>query len=550
MKELLAQYGAGIEGRDLSFQFNKLWDQWSENQKDRYLMPYLTATPSPGYAALATLIRKGYIDTIITFNFDRLLQQALVAAGLHEDEDFKVVVRGDHADDKLIALMGMSEPRIKILKVHGSLTGATFLWSDVQMLTYPPTIHQLVATLTARPIVICGYGFQDVCAERAFSPTGEAIYCVNKDGIPSKLRGFMANRRSESLVLEGADGMFDSFFGELLQAMEASPSADNASPRKNPFKYLESHDVEDAECFLGRESEAQELTRKVQQQTRPVICLIGPPKSGKTSLVRAGMIARLDEERDLAVYVRCRGTLEQSLRTRVQKLLPHEKQEESGRSILQTLAATTTQHVVVILDQFERLLPQQTRSVGREALRFLRQLAEASAPNLTVVCVSTSLEDLILELLQNAPQISPQIDWMILSKMEPARVSEVIRGLAALAGFEVAPEIVEKLQEEYARGLETEQGFSLGLIQAICHVLCEEGPGDVELYRRMIRDERAGLELAINRYDIVNFIADVPNVEERCLLRDIIRLVSHAECNQKIVNYVREHVNGKLVPHR
>ena len=546
MTELLELYGKGIEGPDLRQRFNQVWAQWDEKQQNQYLMPYLNATPSPGYAPLARLIRKGYIDTIITFNFDRLLQQALASAGLREDEDFKVIVRGDNADDKLISLMELPAPRIKVLKLHGSLTGATFLWSEREMLNYPAPIEKLVATLTTRPIIICGYGFQDTCVVRAFSIDGGAIHCVNRDGIPAGLRGFMINRRSESLLIDGPDGTFDNFFAQLEGALDAPTGTVIAPLQKNPFKYLESYDDEDAGWFLGRDDEAQELTRRVQERSKPVICLIGSPKSGKTSLVRAGMMARLDKEREVAVYLRCRGSLEQTLSAQMLKLPPDEKPAENGLSMLQKLAGTTQRHVVVILDQFERVLTQVPRSgVGREGLRCLRQLAAASCPNLTVVCVSTDLGDLALALLQNAAQIAPLIDFMTLAEMEPAQVSDVIRGLAERGGITLAPEIVEKIKDEYVRGLESEQRFTLALVQAICHVLCEQGPGDVDLYRRLLRDGRAALELAINTYDIINFIEDVPNVEERGLLRDIIRLVSHPECNQKIVTYVRDHVTGK-----
>jgi SIR2-like domain len=547
MTELLAQYGGGIEGLDLRHRFDRLWIQLSEKQKDQYLMPYLTAAPSPGYEPLAAAIRRGYIDTVITFNFDRLLQKALVAAGLHEDEDFKVIVRGEHSDEKVLTLMEMSQPRIKILKLHGSLTGATFLWSEREMLNYPPIIEDLVERLTARPIIVCGYGFQDVCVVRAFSANAESgpIYCVNPGGIPSYLRGFMIARRSENLVIDGPDGEFDRFFTQIEEALASGPPA-AVAPQKNPFKYLESHDVADAAWFLGRDEEANELTRKVQEQTKPVICVIGAAKSGKTSLVRAGMMARLDEERDLPIYLRCRGSLEQTISTQLQKFLPNDQPAPADLSIIRTLAATTNQHVVLILDQFERVLMRQPKvGAGREGLRCLRQLAETSWPNLTVVCVSTHEEGLALALLHNATQITSQIEFMTVSEMEPAQVSEMIQGLASRAGLELAPRIVEEIQDEYARGLESDQRFSLAHVQTICHMLCEQGPGDQELYRRLIRDERPTLELAINRCDIINFIEDVPNVEERSLLRDLIRLISHPECNQKIVTYVRDHVSEK-----
>lgn len=549
MSELLEQFGGGIEGPDLRHRFNQLWGQWDEKQKNQYLMPYLNADPSPGYAPLAAAIRQGYIDTIVTFNFDRLLQKALVSAGLHEDEDFKVIVRGDHADDRLIALMDLPEPRIKILKLHGSLTGATFLWSEREMLNYPPSIEKLVAGLTARPIVICGYGFQDTCVLRAFSPDGGAIYCVNPDGIPSGLRGFMINRRSENLVIDGPDGRFDSFFALVADSLNGPPPGGNTVARKNPFKFLESHGVADAQWFLGRDDETQDLTHKVKQQTKPLICLIGPPKSGKTSLVRAGMMARLDEERDMPVYLRCRGNLDQSLSAELCKLLPGEPPGGNGVSMLRRLAGITTQHVVVILDQFERVLTQQPRAgVGKECLKCFRQLADVNCSNLTVVCVSRNESDLSTALLPIVAQMAAQIDFLFLADMEPAQVRDVIRGLAARAGFEMAPQIVDEIRDEYARGLESEQPFSLAHVQAICHMLCEKGTTDLELYRRLIREERPALELGINRCDIINFIEDVPNCEERSLLRDLIRLVSHPECNQKIVNYVREHVSGMWAP--
>jgi NAD-dependent SIR2 family protein deacetylase len=186
MTELLARFGKGINGPDLRQKFNQLWAQWDEKQKNEYLMDYLKATPSRGYAPLARCVQRGYFDIVITFNFDGLLQKAFQSAGLKDDEDFKLVVRGDNADETVIALMELPIPRVKVLKLHGSLTGTTFLWSEREMLFYPEPIHNLVAQLTARPIVICGYGFQDTCVIRTFSKDGGAIYFVNKGGMPEQ----------------------------------------------------------------------------------------------------------------------------------------------------------------------------------------------------------------------------------------------------------------------------------------------------------------------------------------------------------------------------
>ena len=541
MTEMLAEFGSEISGNDLRQKFNQMWSQWTEAQRNKNLATYLTVAPSSGYERLAALIRKGHIDTVVTFNFDRLLQKALLAAGMVEDEDFKVIVRGDHSDERVVTLMEMPEPRVKILKLHGSLRGATFLWSEREMLNYPSGIEQMVTGLTRRPILICGYGFQDGCVVRAFSTEGENIYCVNKSGIPpGLLRSFMIARRSESLVIEGRDGEFDNFFGQLAEAIEPPPPPPpERHIRKNPFKHLESHNLGDASTLIGREEEIRELVRMVEARTKPVICVVGPAKAGKTSLLRAGLIANLDADRYLPIYLRCRGNLEQSLQTPIGKWLP-EGNCGSGTAALQKLAASTTQHVVVVLDQFERVLPYQPRTSGGEGLKCVRDLVDSACPNLTVICVSTDEKEIAFGLWP----LANSIDHLMLRELEPGQVGNLIRALATDSGYAFASEIVQEIQAEYARGLGSDRHFSLAHVHAICHVLCERGATDPDYYRELLQNERATLELAINRCDIINFIEDVPREEERSLLRDIIRLVSHPECNEKIVKYIREHVSS------
>jgi hypothetical protein len=537
MTELLDEFGRGIEGADLNERFSKLWTQLSIQQRNDYLARYLNVSPSPGYARLAMLIRGGYIDTIVTFNFDRLLQKAMVETGLREDEDFKVIVCGDNTNDSVVALMEMPKPRVKVLKMHGSLSGATFLWSELDMLVYPDPIQKLMEGLTKRPIIVCGYAFEDLCVARAFATEGGPIYCVNPTGTPSMLRGLVMRRHSDGLAITGVDGYFDDFFAHLATALEDSLEAKSPRPRVNPFKYLESYEIHDAQHFLGREQESLELKAKIEQRKYPVIFVMGPPKSGKTSLVKAGLLGRLNEQQYLSIYLRCRGSLEQTLATQLSKWLPDKLQGGDSVASLGQLADTARQKVVVILDQFERVLGERCAAKGSE---LVGKLLEKPHENLTVVCVSTDERNALLAVVG----LAGRVDHFMLPELTARQVSEILRQMANRVGLQFGYEI-QAVEEEYARGLATEQHwFSLAHVQAICHMLCESGPNDIESSRRIIRDNRGALELAITRSDIINFIEDVPNVEERSLLRDIIRLVSHPECNQKIVNFVRDHVSG------
>lgn len=61
-----------------------------------------------------------------------------------------------------------------------------------------------------------------------------------------------------------------------------------------PYKGLASFEAEDAELFFGREEKISELIRKVAGHG--FVTLLGPSGSGKSSLVRAGLVPRLQAE--------------------------------------------------------------------------------------------------------------------------------------------------------------------------------------------------------------------------------------------------------------
>lgn len=542
MQEMVDTYGKEIEGRDLSERFNKLWQQLSDQQRNDSLKGYLDRIPSPGYAELAALIRDGYFDQIVTFNYDRLLQKALVAIGLQEDEDFKVIVCGDLKEDIVVSTMEMPAPRIKILKVHGGLTSPTKLWSYEEMLVYPDPIQDLMTKLTRQPIFVCGYGFEDLCVARCFATGGGPIYCINPSGAPSMLRPFLVNRNSESLTIDGQDAYFDKFFTQTNQYLYEGPEIPSHASA-NPFKYLESYDLDSKAVFWGREDNIAELTHRVSQRKSSLIYLLGRPKSGKTSLVRTGLFARLNENEYQPIYIRCRGSLEQTLiSTGLKKWVPGETKDLTGVEVLLKLAAKATDmnmHILLVLDQFERIVDDS----GTAASSPGDTLLKIGSPNLTIVCVSADDRNALMEVVK----LGGRADVVVLPEIQPHDVGQIITKIFTTADRTVTPEIIQFLVEQYRRGTIREQAGDQGRptlahIQAICYLLFERNLTDVTSLQNLIQDCYSALDLAITKYDIINFIEDVGESEERNLLRNIIRVVSHPECNQKIVNFVREHV--------
>jgi len=62
---------------------------------------------------------------------------------------------------------------------------------------------------------------------------------------------------------------------------------------KNPYRGLESYELDDARFFYGRSNEVSELCRTLRKRTNGLLAIQGPSGSGKSSLVRAGLFYRL-----------------------------------------------------------------------------------------------------------------------------------------------------------------------------------------------------------------------------------------------------------------
>jgi Novel STAND NTPase 1/Bacterial transcriptional activator domain len=136
-----------------------------------------------------------------------------------------------------------------------------------------------------------------------------------------------------------------------------------------PFKELASFDVDDAEVFFGRERLVSEIVARAV--VAPVIGVIGPSGSGKSSVLRAGLLASLRG-----------GALPGSERWSIALLRPGERPlepiERAGG------AASEDQRLVLAVDQFEEVFTACWRrgragGVHRRARRMLARGTPTSA---------------------------------------------------------------------------------------------------------------------------------------------------------------------------
>ena len=558
-REIVDKYGPDIAGTDFHDRFDKLWTRSSEENRGIFLKPYLDRQPSLGYAHLVELMRLGFIGIVITFNFDNLVEAALMNAGLRDSFDYKVIVRGDYKDERVVSMMANPEPGIKILKMHGSLRGGnTFLFSNEEMSDYPDEINALVQRLTSADTILCGYGFADMCVVRAFSGTGESIHCVNPSGAAALLKGVLQKRHSEDNIIDSEDGYFDAFFEQLRAAVLRPGPESMPKPTFNPFKFFDSFDSGDKAWLFGRRSLTRKLLAmipdpRVQGPAKAcaaVVPVIGAARVGKTSFVRAGLLPYLDPAVYFPVYVRCTRDLEHSLPETLQQRWGVPAVPGDIPATLRNLAATQpARHAVLVLDQFERAV-LRFQTAGPELNRFVKSLGEAGCQNLTVIPVGEIDSQAKILLCLN----KLRIEYLPVEPIKARGVGLIVRLLAKKANARFDPEVIQELQTRYqeAIGDDRKTPFTLAHVQAICSLLIENAiAGQCGLDRTaltgVLKEHLESLNRAINEYDILSFVEDLPLEEQRALLCRILRIVAEPG-RTRIADYLKDNLAEMLRP--
>ena len=126
-----------------------------------------------------------------------------------------------------------------------------------------------------------------------------------------------------------------------------------AKQHVSPYKFLDYFEPEDADLFCGREQEIQQLQRKFHAAR--LLILHGESGTGKTSLIRAGLLPRLSPESYVPVYVRALQEPTRAIKAAMIRQLGVDDRHVA-LPLAQFLDAETrhlSKTVVVILDPFE-----------------------------------------------------------------------------------------------------------------------------------------------------------------------------------------------------
>jgi hypothetical protein len=227
-----------------------------------------------------------------------------------------------------------------------------------------------------------------------------------------------------------------------------------ASVPESPYKGLRAFEGADRDLFFGRASVVQELVRAVA--TRALVPVVGASGVGKSSVVHAGLLPRLEEHEAGwgFVSVRPRPTLMLALAAGLARLsgsavpVPvadleawQERLSRLGLARAAQLACTGSgrERVLVTVDQFEEVLAQESEVL-------LAQLADLPDDG-TLTAVLTLREDSFGAFFVRHASFGERLrrSAVALRGMDRGELEEVVRVPAALRGVRIADPLVGEL---------------------------------------------------------------------------------------------------------
>ncbi len=215
---------AALSWEEKIAEFYDLLDNLSPTERYTILKSHVVGqSPSPGYRHLAQLTKAGYFDIIFSTNFDVFLEDALSDAGLRA-RDFTVLVGSRESEEEIARVLGFSEPRVKLVKLHGDLPARIFAFTPEEIFQFSDKIEKVLKEYLSRDIIIVGHSMRDDDLNRCIRAQGGSIWYTNP--APPTVSDFVgrAIKVRRGSIISGEMGKFDDFFQALGEALLEAPS--------------------------------------------------------------------------------------------------------------------------------------------------------------------------------------------------------------------------------------------------------------------------------------------------------------------------------------
>jgi WD40 repeat protein/DNA-binding SARP family transcriptional activator len=267
---------------------------------------------------------------------------------------------------------------------------------------------------------------------------------------------------------EAPEDRFDTV-AEFLQSMSGALGAENAdvmdangaeggpAPPRNPYKGLRPFTETDGADFFGRSALIDELTQAVE--AHPLVAVVGPSGSGKSSVVRAGLIPRIrsappgvgrwlvtDMIPGSFPFEELAASLMRVAVEHPPGLVDRLTSDEDGllRVVSQFLPADDSR-LLLIIDQFEELftavVSERTRAL------FLDSLVRVAQQELSRVTILVTIRADFFDRPLEHPELGRLVSEGLVTVTPPSTegLVQAVVGPAHLVGLEVEPGLVEEI---------------------------------------------------------------------------------------------------------
>ena len=214
-----------------------------------------------------------------------------------------------------------------------------------------------------------------------------ALWAERTDCIPALVAGALAQNPSNAALQELAN--------RLAAARQAQRLAEPADPDLHdiPFIGPVPFDIDSADLFFGRTEEISQLSQKLLTRSVPLLVINGLSGSGKTSLLRAGLIPHLNEKGISVIYASILDSPNSDLLHAIERstgTVAHSRSRDCISALDQYITNERAAMLVLIVDQLERCFTY--RPSEQEHTDFWRAIArvvrgDASCPVKLVLSV-------------------------------------------------------------------------------------------------------------------------------------------------------------------
>ncbi len=234
--------------------------------------------PGAAHTALADLAATGHVRLFVTTNFDRLIEQALEAAG--------VTPRVLSTPDSILGSPPLSQAGCTVLKLRGDYLDTRIKNTPAELDSYDEVVDELLdRIIDEHGFIVCGWSAAwDTALRRAFERSRSRRYTTYwADVVPpgEHASHLIELLHGEFVQVKGADVFFTGMVDKLKSlddggGVEAEPRAPTIKAKHNLPVQLTS--------FVGREDEIAQINNLLYKA--PLVTLTRSGGAGKTRLAQ------------------------------------------------------------------------------------------------------------------------------------------------------------------------------------------------------------------------------------------------------------------------